>query len=208
MFAHATRTRRQAPRLPAVAAALTLVALLFPDGDLGIAAGRTQPDPRGIQDTGHIFVGVDRKSQPQVKAFNQDGDLRASFFAYDPAFMGGVRVAVGDVNGDGRADLITGSGPGGPPTVRTWDITTQGPVQLMSFLAGPQNFKGGVFVAAGDVNGDGNADIIVGAGAGQGAGSHVKVFSGNNGVLLNSFFAFGRGFTGGRHRRLWRLQWR
>jgi hypothetical protein len=44
-----------------------------------------------------------------------------------------------------------------------------------------------VSVATGDVNADGVADII--AGAGPGGGPHVRVFDGNTGVELASFFA-------------------
>jgi FG-GAP repeat len=37
--------------------------------------------------------------------------------------------------------------------------------EIGGFLADDATFAGGVFVAAGDVNGDGRADIITGAGA-------------------------------------------
>ena len=50
-------------------------------------------------------------------------------------------------------------------------------------------------MAAGDVNGDGLADVIVGAGAGA-AGGHVKAFGGADRRLLRSFFAYD-GFNGG-----------
>ncbi len=108
-----------------------------------------------------------------------------------------MHVAAGDVDGDGRADIITGAGPGGGPHVRVFTGATGGQLAtaLGSFFAYGAGFTGGVWVGAGDVNGDGRADVITGAGAG--GGPHVKAFSGLNGMELHSFFPYGLGFTGG-----------
>jgi hypothetical protein len=116
-----------------------------------------------------------------------------SFMAYDVHFQGGVRVAGGDVNGDGKADIITAPGFSGGPDVRVFSGATGQLIQ--EFLAYAPGFLGGVYVAAGDINGDGHADIITGAG--QGGGPQVSVFSGVNDALLESFFAYSVGFTGG-----------
>ncbi len=142
-----------------------------------------------------IVVATDAGAGPHVKVF--DGGTNAdvqSFFAYSPSFSGGVRVAAGDVNGDGVADIITGAGPGAGPHVKVFDGRTN--AELMSFFAfGPQ-FTGGVFVAAGDVNGDGRDDIITGADKGA-PGGHVKVFDGATGGEIRSFLAFDPSFSGG-----------
>lgn len=58
---------------------------------------------------------------PRVIVFNGDTGARVhSFFAFDPAFTGGVSVSTGDVNGDGMADVITGQATGGGE-VRVFD---------------------------------------------------------------------------------------
>jgi trimeric autotransporter adhesin len=115
----------------------------------------------------------------------------ASFFAYSPAFTGGVYVAAGDVNHDGFADIITGAGVGGPTHVKVFN--GNGLSELYSFLAYP-GVTNEVRVGGGDVDGDGFADIITGLG--PDAASHVKVFRGNDLALTLSYFAY-PSFTGG-----------
>src|SRR5262249_40351845 len=106
-------------------------------------------------------------------------------------YSGGVSVAVGDVNGDGVEDVVTGTGPGAPGGhVKVFDGATG--TEIRSFLAFP-SYAGGVSVAAGDINDDGKADLIVAA-TGS-AGGHVKVFDGQSNALIRSFLSF-PGYTG------------
>jgi hypothetical protein len=152
-----------------------------------------------------IVAGSGAGGSPRVNVFDTQGRLLFSFLAFSPAFTGGVRVAVGDVNGDSTPDIIVGAGPGGGPQVKVFDGTKLGRTQadgqlapaavLASFFAYPAAFTGGVNVAAGDVNDDGKADIITGAGAG--GGPHVKIFNGANFGVMASFFAYASSFTGG-----------
>jgi hypothetical protein len=108
------------------------------------------------------------------------------FMAYAAGFAGGVRVATGDVNGDGIEDIITAPGPGGGPHVKVFS-GADGSL-LYSFMAGASTFTGGLSVASGDVNGDGFADIVVGFGVG-GLG-RARVFSGKTGALIQDFVAY------------------
>src|SRR5437762_3101707 len=81
-----------------------------------------------------------------------------------------VIVAAGDVNGDGYPDVVCAAGPGGAPNVRVFDGRDGTPLggPFASFFPYDPAFSGGAFVAAGDVNGDGLADVITGAGPGGG----------------------------------------
>jgi hypothetical protein len=140
-----------------------------------------------------IVTGLGTGGPPQVGIFDSTGSQLSSFLAYDAAFTGGVRVAAGDVNGDGVADIVTGAGPGGAPHVKVFDGVTG--AQIRSFFAFDPGFSGGVFVAAGDLTGDAADDLVVGADSG--GAPHVKVFDGSTGAEIRSFFAYDAAFTGG-----------
>jgi hypothetical protein len=143
---------------------------------------------------GDIITGADYGGGPHVEVFSgKNQTLLYSFMAYDPRFLGGVRVAGGDVNGDGKADIITAPGAGGGPDVRVYSGANG---QLIrEILAYDPRFNGGVYISAGDFNNDGKSDIVTAAGAG--GGPHVEVFSGADGSLLRSLMAFAPTYAGG-----------
>jgi hypothetical protein len=65
-----------------------------------------------------IITGAGAGGGPHVRGFTGDGtDAGIGFFAYSSAFTGGVRVAVGNLNGAGTAEIVTAAGPGGGPHV-------------------------------------------------------------------------------------------
>ena len=168
-------------------------------GGAFVAVGDVTGDGRA-----DLVVGAGTGNRPQIKIFRgQDLNVAApvasaNFFAYDINFTGGVRVAVGDVNGDGIGDVIAAPGKGAQPIVKIF--TTQAKWGDTSFSrygytttdlrVGNSGDTGGVFVRAGDMNGDGKADIAVGRTLGNRA--TVSVFSGANlkNRLVNAF-----GFT-------------
>ncbi|MCD4694549.1 hypothetical protein K8R62_04295 [bacterium] len=192
-----------------------------------------------------IITGAGPGGGPHVRIFNERGDLLGQFFAFDSKFRGGVNVASGDIDGDGKDEIITGAGPGGGPHVRVFDKDFSVLVQFFAFDAnfkggvnvssanidgsitrnkdeivvspqsqgGPQirifnnysqvlgqffaynaDFRGGVNIGAADINKDGWAEIVTGAGVG--GGPHVRAFN-MEGELVNSFYAYDRSFSGG-----------
>jgi hypothetical protein len=158
-------------------------------GGVFVAAGDVNGD--GFAD---IIVSADRGGGPQVTITSgKTGSMLASFYATASTFTGGIRVACADINGDGFADVIAGAGPGGGPQVTLFDGKRLS--LLTAFYALPSTFTGGMFIAAGDVNGDGKADIIVGAE--KGGGPEVNTFNGVTLQPLGAFYALTPTFTGG-----------
>ena len=125
-----------------------------------------------------IIVGAGPGGGPNVQIFESDGSKIKSFMAYDVRFRNGIKVASCDIDGDGKAEIITGPESGGGPNVKVFD--NLGNVKL-SFMAYSELYRGGVNVSCGDVLGDERAEIITGPG--RGSGPHVRVFN-NKGTNL------------------------
>ena len=166
-------------------------AVPFPgfEGPVKVATGDFNGD--GIADT---IAGAGFGGGPAIAILDsQTGVILESFFAFDPAFTGGVFVAVQDVNNDGILDIIVSAGPGGGPHVKIFDGSNLN--VLRSFFAYAEDFTGGVTVATIDFNNDGILDIVTGAG--RGGAPHVKVFDGATNAIISQWFAYPISFTGG-----------
>ena len=160
-----------------------------------------------------IIVAVAGNGPPIVKVYNAQGQMLSTFLAFDPTFMGGVNIAVGNVLGGIAAggfsggavssrfkqEIIVGAAAGTAPHVV---VTDAAGTVLRSFLAFDVGYRGGVTVAAASIDtqrsarfnvtgADTNAydEIVVGAATNV---PHVKAFEVFSGAITErlSFFAF------------------
>lgn len=150
--------------------------------------------PGGPRGRALFAIGAGEGGGPHVRVFlSGRGDDFYDFLAYDPDFRGGVRVAMGDVDGDGFRDVITAPGPGGVPVVRVFSGRDYS--LITEFFAFDPTMLNGVYVAAADITKNGRAEII--CGVGEGGPPVVRVMEGATGRQLAEFGAYERGFRGG-----------
>jgi uncharacterized delta-60 repeat protein len=116
-------------------------------------------------------------------------------FAGSEDFTGGGFVSAADFDHDGRAEMVFTPDLSGGPRVTIFTLPVGGTPTVVANFFGidDPNFRGGARTGAGDVDGDGFADLAVAAGF-QG-GPRIAVFNGTTLAttptrLLNDFFAF------------------
>jgi hypothetical protein len=122
-------------------------------GGARVAIGDVDAD--GLRE---VVTGAGPTGGPQIRVFRTDGIVKVNgFFAFDKRERGGVSIAIGDVNGDGKQEIIAGSGQGTVPRVRIF----QGDGKLLrEFALGSTPVRDGVTVSFGDANGDGQNEIL------------------------------------------------
>jgi hypothetical protein len=138
----------------------------LPDGFTGLEIAMGDIDGDGADD-----ILALPKSSPDGLAHPRVRDQKHKEWIEVPSLTAplGVSVALGDLDGDGRADLVVGS-PFGYDNYISYYALEQDPlvaggfyaIHKMDFFPYDASFRGGVRVAVGDVNGDGFGDIVFG----------------------------------------------
>lgn len=164
-------------------------------GGINVTAGDLNGDGKA-----EIIVTPDRGGGPIVAVydgakladgFNNDAQLTRFFGIEDKSFRGGARAAVGDVSGDGTADLLVSAGFEGGPRIALFDGTgiapgTTPPPKLRSdFFAFEPSLRNGAYVTLGDLNGDGQAELVFGGG--PGGAPRVRAFDGKGLLAAGPF---------------------
>ncbi len=141
-----------------------------------------------------IVVTVAGQEQAHVKIFQADEhkSLLAEFFAETPEFKGGVHIAIGDVDQDEKGEIIVSRGSGTRSRIRYFEA--DGTALKTIIYPFENEYKNGVDVAFGDVDGDGQGEIV--ASAYRNHQAQIKIFKAN-GALVNSFIAYNANFQGG-----------
>lgn len=155
-------------------------------GGVNFASGDINHD--GQQE---IITAAGPGGGPHIRIFNVGGEPIGQFFAFNGNFRGGVNIATADVNNDGSDEIIAAQASGGDSEVKIFNGRGQ---MLGSFYAYDNKFKGGLNIATGDIDGDGEDEIITGLAAGN--IPEVRIFKAI-GVLQGQFLAYPKTFRGG-----------
>jgi trimeric autotransporter adhesin len=135
----------------------------------------------------------------ELSGTNLAGAAYRNFLAFPTTFTGGVFVAAGDTDGDGRADVIVGTNAALNYDSRVRVYSGLNNAILKDFIAFV-GYRGGVRVAADDLDGDGKADIILSAGrysSSIGAQPRLLALKGTNLARLQDLPLLDLAFQGG-----------
>ena len=130
-------------------------------GTLSVAVGDVNDDGRG-----EIYVAPSAGYALPIQVYSRHGGLyRQDWYPFGRGYRGGYSVAVREVaDRPWENELVIGVGKGVRPMVHAFNRSYE---LQRSWLAFESSFTGGIDVAAGDVDGDGTDEVIVGAGPGK-----------------------------------------
>lgn len=154
-------------------------------GGVNLAAGDLTGD--GVDD---LIVAQASNGQAWIKTYDLSGSgeprIISEFLAYPETFEGGAYVAAGDIDHDGKDEIITGAGQGGGPQVRVF--SNQGQWTGQAWFPFPEEYRGGVTVAVGNLDKDAADEIVTGQA--RDAQSWLKVYDSDTQTIISTFKAY------------------
>ena len=121
----------------------------------GITVGVIDTNGDGIKE----ILTAPESGKGTVNVFTNKAKKRISgFYPFRRNFTGGLSVAGGDTNNDGKDEIIVAPRSNAQTRVKVY--RNDGRRVLANFLAYPRGYTGGAVVASGDMNGDGTDDIL------------------------------------------------
>ena len=131
-----------------------------------------------------IVVGsaVGYESTPRVSVIDPfTGSVRASWLAFEEGFRGGVNAILVDLNGDGVDEVAAASGSGRVAEVRFFDLRGNPLTGYPPLIPFGERYEGGLNIAGGDLDADGDGDLVVAKAHGAG---DVKIYESRPGAAV------------------------
>jgi len=109
-------------------------------------------------ESGKVVIGSGTGRDTVVRLYDTNFTLFKEWFAYEKFFKGGVNVAVGDLDSDGKEEIVVGAGVGKKPLIKVFDST--GALKYGEFEAYKALGTPGIDVRVVDVDFDGRKEIV------------------------------------------------
>lgn len=152
-------------------------------GGIRIASGDIDGDNED-----EIIAGAGPGGGPHVRIFEKSGQTKPlDFFPFHTNSRSGVDVAAGDVDGDGKDEIAVSQFKNAESWIKVYKYNEKKEI-IGEWRAFGEGEEHGATVAMGDVDNDGKAEVIVGAG--EGGGPQIQVYEANGERKPIQFFAF------------------
>ncbi|MFA5995844.1 MAG: putative glycoside hydrolase [Patescibacteria group bacterium] len=125
-------------------------------GGINVAIGNVQRKTKAAE----IIVAPASNYAPEVRILTKKMKLLSKkIMAYNASMRSGISVAAGDVDNNGKVEIITVPGTGGVPYVKVFN--SRGKLLRPGYYAFSKSDRSGSKVTASDIDGDNVADVVV-----------------------------------------------